>query len=85
MNGDGHRVPRSLDAWLFFTLAHPNVAPLAHSLGVLDASGQSVAALALPPGAPASLAGAGLHRAFVVLGAQGVQLASIAVPLTLDP
>lgn len=86
---DGVVLPLNFDlGYLAFTLANPNTAPLANSLGMLDATGQGSATFSLPPASDASLAGLALHHAYLVFdlaGAPSVAFASNAEPLTLAP
>lgn len=77
-------VPLNADGWLALSAAQANRLPFAGTLGVLDAAGRAGAGLVVPP-LPAALAGLRLDHAFVVAPIGGpVQMASNAVPLTLQ-
>ena len=80
-------LPLNADAYLLFTLAHPNAPPLASSLGVLDAEGHGTAAVALPPLSAPGLAGLTFHHAFLAFdpAAGAAVFASAPAALTLTP
>ncbi|MBI5851860.1 MAG: PQQ-dependent sugar dehydrogenase [Planctomycetes bacterium] len=86
---EGIRLPLNIagDPWFFLTIVAANSPSLQGTIGVLDTDGGSSAALVLPAGLPASLAGATLHHAFAALDPQSGRLAfaSNAVPLRLLP
>ena len=86
---DGLLLPLNPDSYTTAALLAPNTAPLASSLGTLDAQGVACASFTLPPGLPPGLSGLTLHHAFVVIELLPtllqVVLASNAVPLTLAP
>lgn len=85
---DGLLLPLNPDAYFLFTLQAPGSPPLSGSLGTLDAAGRATAAVVVPAGTSAALAGIDLVHAFVVLDVQGsgqVALASEAVGLELLP
>ena len=69
------------------SVAHPNEAPLAQSLGALDGAGEAEASFTLAPGVlgPA-LVGSTVSHAFVLLdGALAVSFVSNAIGSTLAP
>lgn len=86
---DGIVLPLNIvgDPWFWLTVVAANSSNLQGNFGVLDARGSSRAALVLPNNAPASIAGATLHHAFVTLDQSSARLAfaSNAVPLRLLP
>lgn len=85
--GGGLTLPLNADPYLEYTLLHPNAAPLAASLGVLDAAGTGQARFTLPPNAPASLAGLLLRHAYAVIDPLTLKptFVSPPAPLRLDP
>jgi hypothetical protein len=80
-------LPLNPDAYLTFTLCHPNQAPLADALGVLGPAGQATAALVIPHGTSPTLAGLTIHHAYVVLdpAALAIEAASPPVAVRLLP
>ena len=79
----GLSLPLVGDAYFRLSLTAPNAAPLSQSLGQLDGAGRAQAGFALT-GGPASLAGATLRHAFVVIDPlQGPSFVSNAMPLSL--
>jgi len=79
---NGTHIPLNPSAYFSFTLANPNVLPLTHSLGFLDANGHTTSSFTLPHVPPVA-AGLVLHHAYVLL--QPVNFASNAVEVTLVP
>lgn len=63
----GLLIPLNLDPYFLFTINSPNQAPLAQSLGTLDASGNGSCSFSLPAGSNAALTGTKLHHAFAVI------------------
>ncbi len=57
-------LPLNSDAYLQLTASHANVPPFVSTLGAFDASGASLAALAVPP-LPPGLVGLTLHHAYL--------------------
>ena len=87
---DGQLLPLNpVDPYFKYTLLAPGAAPLAGSLGILDAEGRAQATFTLPAGALApELAGAVFHHAYVVLASPpsvGVVFASNAAPVVVAP
>ena len=83
---DGVVLPLNFDGYLVYTLQHPNVPPLAGTLGVLDALGHGLAAIQVPAGLDPALAGTQLHHAYLVFDEAGAAAyASAPAPLTLVP
>ena len=81
---DALTLPLNLDAYLLFTLANPNVAPLAGSAGALDSAGKAGATFTLPPRSSPALVGLAVHHAYLVLGAGlAAELASNAVSVSI--
>ncbi len=74
-------VPLNPDFYFSLTIDFPNTAPLANSLGLLDASGRSSATLTLPPGLPPLVA----EHAFAVVNAAQVVFVSNPERLTITP
>jgi hypothetical protein len=60
-------LPLNPDPYLTYTITHPNGPVLASSLGTLDASGNAVATLNVPPGAPIAPLPLVLNHAFLVV------------------
>jgi hypothetical protein len=83
--GDTH-VPLNFDAYLHWTLLHPNTL-IAASFGFLDGAGGGVASVSLPGGAFPDLAGVELFHAYLVIDPVPVELvaASNAALLRLLP
>jgi hypothetical protein len=74
------------DDWFTFTINFPNTPPLSGTLGILDASGNATAFLAVPTGLPPSLAGVVVnHVVGVVMPGNVVVGVSQPAPLTLTP
>lgn len=81
-------VPLNLDAYTQYTLANPNLPPLATTSGVLDGTGAGAAGFVLPPAFPPATVGLTLHHAFGILdptGPGGTAFVSNAEPLLLLP
>lgn len=78
----GVHLDLNYDFYFEFLIANPNVALLPGSSGVLDGAGQATTFFNLPQGLPASVAGASIHHAYVLLP---TTFASNAVPLTITP
>ena len=80
-------LPLNVDTYLLYTLGNPNNALLPTSFGLLDGTGNGQADFVLPAGLLASLSGATIHHAYVVLdsGTGAITLASNAVPLEFTP
>ena len=84
--GPGLHLPIHFDAWTQLSIQFGNNPLLPGFSGLLGLSGDATAAIIVPPGQPASLAGLTLHHAFLVHTPAGFILAtSNAVPLTLTP
>jgi hypothetical protein len=79
-------VPLVQDAYFGFSLAHPGVAPLLGSFGVLDGAGAGAAQFQLAPGF-STLVGKQAHHAWLALDATtlAVTLVSNALPLDFNP
>ena len=84
---DGLVLPLNLfDPYFGYTLQHPNTSVLQATLGVLSSSGTGTAAINLPAGLDAGLAGTTLHHAYVVFGSTGgAVFVSNPMPLDLVP
>ena len=82
---DGVAIPLNPSVYGIHTLTHPNQAPLAASLGTLDANGAASASFGLPAGAGSALVGLQAHHAFVLFPGGDVVFASNAMPLDLQP
>ena len=65
--GPGKMLALNNDAYLMFTLLHPNTPPLANTLGTIPPLGIGTAALALPPGLPVSLVGLTASHAYLII------------------
>ena len=81
-------LPLVADAYSTVTLTNANQPPFGNTLGVLDAAGQAVATLTVPPGTSPALAGLTLFHAYLALDPTfgfHATLASNAVPLELVP
>jgi hypothetical protein len=65
--GPGKMLALNNDAYLMFTLLHPNTPPLANTLGTIPPLGIGTAALSLPPGMPVSLVGLTAHHAYLII------------------
>jgi hypothetical protein len=81
-------LPLNLDSYFIQTVLHPNMLPLAGSLGVLDADGLATASVTLPPAIDPALVGIILNHAFLVLdpaAVGGAVLASNPVALEILP
>jgi hypothetical protein len=75
----GVLVPLNFDAYLLFTLLHPNVGPLPNGLGWLDSAGRATVGFALPPGVAASLVGMHVdHAVGVIQGTAAVAVTNAA-------
>jgi hypothetical protein len=57
-------VPLNPDAYLGFTIAHPNQAPLYNAVGVLDGAGRAQAQFVIPPFTSSALSGAKVHHVY---------------------
>lgn len=82
---DGVHVPLNPDSWMELSVALANSPFYPNSFGFLDANGSATAAFVLPPMNDPTLVGLVVHHAFLVLGSQGIAMASNAVKLTLLP
>ena len=83
---DGLLIDLNYDAFTTYMATHPNTAPYAGTMGILDGFGFGSASVSTLPGAAPRLAGSTLHHAFVVIDALGVvTLASNATSLDLLP
>jgi hypothetical protein len=83
---DGLLIDLNYDSFTSYMITHPNAAPYAGTMGVLDGFGLGAASVSTPPGAAPSLAGSTLHHAFVVIEPSGVvSLTSNATSLDLLP
>ena len=60
-------LPLNFDAYMTWTINHPNSAILGGSLGTLDGAGEATATLNVPPGAPISGLPVDLNHAFLVV------------------
>lgn len=79
-------VPLNVDPYLEFTaFLAPNRAPLANSVGNINAQGYATATFTSIPAAFGPLVGLSADHAFVVFGATGLDFASNAVPVTFVP
>ena len=67
----GVTLPLNTDAYLLFTLTNPNPGHMPASFGLLDAAGQAVVDLTVPPLPSSSLAGETLHHAALAFSASG--------------
>ena len=86
--GDGVILPLNLDTYFLRTLTAPNTAPLAGSLGSLDAQGRATATFTLPAGPDAPIVGMTVNHAAVSFTVgMGVTMtaATDAASLTLLP
>ena len=66
---DGFVLPLIVDQYMFHTLLSPNQPPLAGSLGLLSAAGDSSATFTVPPQFPPIWVGTTFYHAYVVLEA----------------
>ncbi len=66
---DGLVLPLIVDQYMFHTLLTPNQPPLAGSLGLLSAAGDSSATFTVPPQLPPIWVGTTFYHAYVVLEA----------------
>ncbi|MFQ5503484.1 MAG: FG-GAP repeat domain-containing protein [Planctomycetota bacterium] len=78
------RIPLNHDLYSGLTLLLANSPLLPASLGLLDRSGRGQAKFTAIAQVPASLVGARLDHAFVLLGTRGIPFASNPVPLLLQ-
>lgn len=76
-------LPLNPDAYFSWSLGNPNAAPLAQSLGVLNASGKAQAQWTLPPSSDPSLAGILLHHAYALLDLPSLALEFVSAPTPL--
>ncbi|MEM7308018.1 MAG: hypothetical protein AAF682_15170 [Planctomycetota bacterium] len=85
--GGGLVLPLNPDPYFLLTLNKPNQGALVNTQGPLDSMGDGTAALVVPPGTSATLAGTLAHHAFGVidLATLEVRAVSNAVPLALLP
>ena len=70
------------------TVTNANLPPFGNTLGVLDAAGEAVATITVPPGSRPALAGLQLFHAYLALDPTfgfHAPLASNAAPLELAP
>ena len=85
---NGVPVPLNLDAYLLGAIELANVPPYSGTLGTLDAAGQAVAGIAIPPATDPGLAGLLLHHAAVTIAFAGpvphVSAATNAAALLLE-
>ena len=78
-------LPLNYDGYTQFTVQQANTGPLVNTHRVLDAHGKASAAIVLPAGTDAGLAGTTLHHAFVSFAGTSPTLASNPVALLLEP
>lgn len=79
----GVTIPLNVDPWFNYTLNKPGQAPLAGTLGFLDADGKGGASLTLPPGTNPALAGFVFHHSLVTFDGVTFAIASASQPVSL--
>lgn len=77
----GVKLPLNYDVYFDYLLNHPNTAPMANSVGMLNSQGKATATFTLPAGLGAQYAGLVVNHAFLVPSS----FASDAASLTLVP
>lgn len=82
---DGVHVPLNLDNWTDLSIGLANSPIYPNSFGFLDSTGAATSAFVLPPLNDPTLVGLAVHHAYLVLGSQGITMASNPVKVTLLP
>lgn len=83
----GHTIPLNIDPYFLLLLLDPGGSPIANGFNALDAGGEGVARLTIPPGMDPTLAGVTVHHAYIVLDSATLfpVFVSNPVQLLLDP